>query len=60
MARKFAVAWKIYWITTFSFINPATQYIVFRSSRKRQIKAWRTGNGYYSIGKGRNAVLAFS
>jgi hypothetical protein len=41
------------------FINPATQYIVFRSSRKSQIKAWRAGNGY-SIGKGRNAVLAFS
>ena len=42
-----------------SIINPATMYIAFRASRKRQIKARLAANGY-SIGKSRYAELAFS
>jgi len=40
-------------------INPATIYITFRVSRKRQIKARLAANGH-SIGKSRNAELALS
>jgi len=40
-------------------INPTTIYIVFRASRKRQIKAQFAANGY-SIGKSCNAGLALS
>jgi len=40
-------------------INPATIYITFRVSRKRQIKARLAVNGH-SIGKSRNAEQALS
>jgi hypothetical protein len=40
-------------------INPATIYIVFRASRKCQIKAQLAANGY-SIGKSCNAELTLS
>ena len=40
-----------------SIINPATKYIVFRVTDKRQIKAQLAGNGC-SIGKSCNAALA--
>jgi hypothetical protein len=38
-------------------INPATMYVVFRASDKRQIKAQPAGNDY-SIGKSCNAEMA--